>query len=241
MQYSLCGRAEAHSGGRGLPLSQAEVGLVGDDRGRRGLQEPEEALARRLLDAQALPRSPAVANTTKAKVTAKKLRERHAVKAKAAKTPASGRHHGHAGHGARPRCVVGASARHPRAGHPDPADDRPCSSGTGPQGGACVLPLGRRWKLRLRHVGSASAAGRGNGRRLARDGAEQRPQHVPGGRLALASVLPATSYEQGMDMANRIHTSGQAIVWSRTQGSRRAVLGTSSQGHGLTMAPLEKG
>ena len=31
---------------------------------------------------------PAVANTTKAKVTAKKLRERHAVKAKAAKTPA---------------------------------------------------------------------------------------------------------------------------------------------------------
>ena len=32
--------------------------------------------------------------------------------------------------------------------------------------------------------------------------------------FALASVLPATSYEQGMDMANRIHNSGQAIVWS---------------------------
>jgi ATP-dependent Clp protease adaptor protein ClpS len=58
--------------------------------------------------------------------------------------------------------------------------------------------------------------------------------------FALASVLPATSYEQGMQFANRIHNTGQAIVWS---GHREAaeLYWTQLQGHGLTMAPLEKG
>lgn len=58
--------------------------------------------------------------------------------------------------------------------------------------------------------------------------------------FALSSVLPSTSYEQGMDMANRIHNSGQAIVWS---GHKEAaeLYWNQLQGHGLTMAPLEKG
>ena len=58
--------------------------------------------------------------------------------------------------------------------------------------------------------------------------------------FALASVLPSTSYEQGMDLANRIHNSGQAIVWS---GHKEAaeLYWNQLQGHGLTLAPLEKG
>ena len=58
--------------------------------------------------------------------------------------------------------------------------------------------------------------------------------------FALASVLPSTSYEQGMELANRIHNTGQAMVWS---GHREQAEHDWSQlsDHGLTMAPLEKG
>lgn len=58
--------------------------------------------------------------------------------------------------------------------------------------------------------------------------------------FALASVLPSTSYEQGMAFANRIHETGQAVVWS---GHREAaeLYWAQLEGHGLTMAPLEKG
>jgi ATP-dependent Clp protease adaptor protein ClpS len=57
---------------------------------------------------------------------------------------------------------------------------------------------------------------------------------------ALSSVLPGVSYDQGMALANQIHNSGRAIVWSGARelaehyweqlGERR-----------LTMAPLEQG
>jgi ATP-dependent Clp protease adaptor protein ClpS len=58
--------------------------------------------------------------------------------------------------------------------------------------------------------------------------------------FALSCVLPATTYEQGMELANRIHNTGQAIVWS---GHREPaeLYWTQLEGHGLTMAPLEKG
>lgn len=57
--------------------------------------------------------------------------------------------------------------------------------------------------------------------------------------FALASVLPGISYERGMELANRIHNTGQAIVWS---GHREAAELYWSQldGYGLTMAPLER-
>ena len=32
--------------------------------------------------------------------------------------------------------------------------------------------------------------------------------------FALSSVIPGVSYEDGMSLANRIHNSGQALVWS---------------------------
>jgi ATP-dependent Clp protease adaptor protein ClpS len=56
--------------------------------------------------------------------------------------------------------------------------------------------------------------------------------------FALASVLPGISYDQGMALANRIHSTGRAIVWS---GEREVaeLYWESLKGHGLTMAPLE--
>ena len=56
---------------------------------------------------------------------------------------------------------------------------------------------------------------------------------------ALSTVLPGVGYDEGMALANRIHNSGQAIVWS---GPREpAELYWEQLGaHGLTMAPLER-
>ena len=57
--------------------------------------------------------------------------------------------------------------------------------------------------------------------------------------LALSSTLPGTSYDQGMALANRIHSSGRAVVWSGHK--EQAELNWETlRGHGLTMAPLEQ-
>jgi ATP-dependent Clp protease adaptor protein ClpS len=57
---------------------------------------------------------------------------------------------------------------------------------------------------------------------------------------ALSAVLPGVSYDHGMAMANRIHNTGQAIVWS---GQRELAehYWEQLEGRGLTMAPLEQG
>ncbi len=57
---------------------------------------------------------------------------------------------------------------------------------------------------------------------------------------ALATVLPGVTYEQGMRFANRIHNSGQAIVWSGLR-ERAELYWEELRGRGLTMAPLEQG
>jgi ATP-dependent Clp protease adaptor protein ClpS len=56
---------------------------------------------------------------------------------------------------------------------------------------------------------------------------------------ALSSVLPGVSFDDGMSLANRIHNSGQAIVWS---GEREPaeLYWTQLRDYGLTMAPLEQ-
>jgi ATP-dependent Clp protease adaptor protein ClpS len=56
--------------------------------------------------------------------------------------------------------------------------------------------------------------------------------------FALARVIPGVSYESGMQLATRIHNTGQAIVWS---GHREAaeLYWTQLRDFGLTMAPLE--
>ena len=55
---------------------------------------------------------------------------------------------------------------------------------------------------------------------------------------ALATVLPDVSFEQGLAYANRIHTTGDAVVWS---GHREVAehYWNGLRRRGLTMAPLE--
>ena len=57
--------------------------------------------------------------------------------------------------------------------------------------------------------------------------------------FALAQVIPGVDYDCGMAIANRIHSTGQAIVWS---GHRELaeLYHTQLEGYGLTMAPLER-
>jgi ATP-dependent Clp protease adaptor protein ClpS len=57
--------------------------------------------------------------------------------------------------------------------------------------------------------------------------------------FALSSVLPGVSYDRGMALANRIHNSGQAVVWSGHQ-ERAELYWTQLREHGLTLAPLEQ-
>jgi ATP-dependent Clp protease adapter protein ClpS len=57
--------------------------------------------------------------------------------------------------------------------------------------------------------------------------------------FALSSVLPGVSFDRGMALANAIHASGQAFVWSGVRGPAE-LYWTELQGMGLTMAPLEQ-
>jgi ATP-dependent Clp protease adaptor protein ClpS len=56
---------------------------------------------------------------------------------------------------------------------------------------------------------------------------------------ALSRVLPGVSFDQGMKLADRIHATGRAIVWS---GHREPaeLYWTGLKESGLTMAPLEQ-
>jgi ATP-dependent Clp protease adaptor protein ClpS len=56
--------------------------------------------------------------------------------------------------------------------------------------------------------------------------------------FALAQTIPGVDYDRGMGLANRIHNTGQAVVWA---GHRELAELYHSQleGYGLTMAPLE--
>jgi ATP-dependent Clp protease adaptor protein ClpS len=57
--------------------------------------------------------------------------------------------------------------------------------------------------------------------------------------FALAQTIPGVDYDKGMRFAEKIHNTGQAMVWS---GHREAAELYHSQlgGYGLTMAPLER-
>ena len=56
---------------------------------------------------------------------------------------------------------------------------------------------------------------------------------------ALSSVIPGVSYDKGVTLANRIHSSGQAIVWSGEKETAE-LYWTQLRDFGLTMAPLEQ-
>jgi ATP-dependent Clp protease adaptor protein ClpS len=57
--------------------------------------------------------------------------------------------------------------------------------------------------------------------------------------FALSSVLPGISYDRGMALANRIHDTGKAIVWSGHH-ERAELYWTQLREYGLTMGPLEQ-
>ena len=57
--------------------------------------------------------------------------------------------------------------------------------------------------------------------------------------FALAQTIPGVDYDRGMALANKIHNTGQAVVWS---GHREPaeLYWESLKELGLTMAPLER-
>lgn len=55
----------------------------------------------------------------------------------------------------------------------------------------------------------------------------------------LARTIPQTTIEQGFAIADRIHTTGQAIVWSG-QREPAELYWEQLRSAGLTMAPLEQ-
>ena len=57
--------------------------------------------------------------------------------------------------------------------------------------------------------------------------------------FALAQTIPGVDYDRGMALANRIHNTGQAIVWSGHH-ELAELYHSQLDGYGLTMAPLER-
>ena len=88
---------------------------------------------------------------------------------------------------------------------------------------------------RPRVAGPGSGLG-GNWRVIVRNDSHNTFEHVA---RTLSSVLPNVSLDQGHRMAEAIHNSGQAIVWS---GPREPAEHYWEQldAAGLTMAPLER-
>ena len=56
--------------------------------------------------------------------------------------------------------------------------------------------------------------------------------------FALATVVPGVDYDRGMALANKIHDTGSAVVWSGHR-EQAELYWNQLDGHGLTMAPLQ--
>ena len=57
--------------------------------------------------------------------------------------------------------------------------------------------------------------------------------------FALADTIPGVDYDKGIQLATKIHTTGQAIVFSGHQ-ELAELYHSQLEGNGLTMAPLER-
>jgi ATP-dependent Clp protease adaptor protein ClpS len=88
---------------------------------------------------------------------------------------------------------------------------------------------------RPRSAGPGSGLG-GDWRVIVRNDSHNTFEHVA---RTLASVIPGVTLDQGHRLADQIHNSGQAIVWS---GPREPAEHFWEQldSAGLTMAPLER-
>jgi ATP-dependent Clp protease adaptor protein ClpS len=56
--------------------------------------------------------------------------------------------------------------------------------------------------------------------------------------FALSSTIPGVDYDKGMTLADKIHNSGRAVVWTGHRETAELYWG-QLQDFGLTMAPLE--
>jgi ATP-dependent Clp protease adaptor protein ClpS len=56
--------------------------------------------------------------------------------------------------------------------------------------------------------------------------------------FALSSTIPGVDYEKGMRLADTIHHSGRAVVWSGPREPAE-LYWEQLKGYGLTMAPLD--
>jgi len=56
---------------------------------------------------------------------------------------------------------------------------------------------------------------------------------------ALSDTIPGVDFDKGMRLANTIHNSGQAVVWSGHRELAELYHG-QLESYGLTMAPLEQ-
>jgi ATP-dependent Clp protease adaptor protein ClpS len=88
---------------------------------------------------------------------------------------------------------------------------------------------------RPRSGGPGSGLG-GDWRVIVRNDNHNTFEHVAS---TLARVLPGTNVEQGHRVAEVIHSSGQAIVWSGQQEAAEHYW-NQLDAAGLTMAPLER-
>jgi ATP-dependent Clp protease adaptor protein ClpS len=57
--------------------------------------------------------------------------------------------------------------------------------------------------------------------------------------FALAQTIPGVDYDKGMALAGKIHTTGQALVWSGHQ-ELAELYHSQLKAYGLTLAPLER-
>ena len=84
-------------------------------------------------------------------------------------------------------------------------------------------------------------AGKRPGRRVEGDRPQRRPQHLRPRRAHARALHPRRRRSQrGHEIANVIHSSGQAIVYTRHAGARRALLG-AAQGRGADDGPARAG
>ena len=56
--------------------------------------------------------------------------------------------------------------------------------------------------------------------------------------FALSSTVPGVDYDKGLRIADRIHNSGRAVVWTGHKEPAE-LYWEKLRGFGLTMAPLE--
>jgi ATP-dependent Clp protease adaptor protein ClpS len=55
----------------------------------------------------------------------------------------------------------------------------------------------------------------------------------------LAAVIPATSFDRGLELATQIHNTGRAVVWSGHR-EQAELYWEQLCARGLTMAPLDR-